>query len=127
MPTLELESSTTSLRESEGSNAKHARRQYSGAEKVAILKRRLVNGESIADICDALRLNPNLFYRWRKTFFKNGARAFEPRKIPSANQTNRRLAEMKIKLVENDSVISDLVTELIKSIKTMAGSERQMG
>ena len=100
---------------------KKIRRQYTGAEKVAILKRHLVNGEPISDICDELKLNPNLFYRWQKTFFENGAKAFENNGKRSTSHTHRRLVELKEKLVEKDSVISDLVTELIKSKKNDGG------
>ena len=99
---------------------KKARRQYTGAEKVAILKRHLVNGESIADLCDDLKLNPNLFYRWQKTFFENGANAFETSK-KGPDRTDRQLADMKDKLQQKDSVISELVTELIKSKKNDGG------
>ena len=99
---------------------KQSKRRFSGSEKVAILKRHLVNGESIADICDDLRLNPNLFYRWQKTFFENGAKAFEVSKA-SPSRLDRKMAHLKDKLAERDGVISELVTELIKSKKNDGG------
>ena len=100
--------------------SKKTRRQYSGSEKVIILKRHLVNGESIADICDDLKLNPNMFYRWQKTFFENGAKAFETSNLRS-DRTDRKMADLKQKLAERDGVISELVTELIKSKKNDGG------
>ena len=95
---------------------KQSRRRFSGSEKVAILKRHLVNGESIANICDDLKLNPNMFYRWQKTFFENGAKAFEASKT-APNRIDRQMTHLKEKLAERDGVISELVTELIKSKK----------
>ena len=96
--------------------SKKTRRQYTGEEKVAILKRHLVNGEKISDICDELGLNPTVFYRWQKTFFENGAQAFKP-KTDKSTSKDRTINELKDKIVEKDSVISELVTELIRSKK----------
>jgi len=58
-----------------------------------------------------------MFYRWQKTFFENGGRAFEAtgKRVPSRSE--ERLAKMKNKLTEKDEVISELVTELIRSKK----------
>jgi transposase-like protein len=96
---------------------KKRRRQYSGTDKVAILKRHLVNGETISDICDELKLNPNMYYRWQKTFFENGAKAFETTGKRAVSSDEQRLVRLKDKLSEKDSVISELVTELIRSKK----------
>lgn len=38
------------------------RKHYSPHEKVAILRRHLIDKVSVADLCDELQLNPNLFY-----------------------------------------------------------------
>ena len=40
------------------------RRKFSGKHKVEILRRHLLEGQSISDVCDEYDLNPNLFYRW---------------------------------------------------------------
>src|SRR6266704_2276650 len=53
------------------------RRHFTGAEKVATLKRHLVDKVPISDLCDELGLYPNLLYTWLKEFFENGHRAFE--------------------------------------------------
>ena len=103
------------------------RRQFSGVEKVAILKRHLVERIPISDLCDEMNLNPNLFYRWQKMFFENGAQTFENRGTRVTLHKDRQVTRMKEKLVEKDAVISELVTELIKSKKKMGTSKRQMG
>jgi transposase len=48
-------------------------------EKVAILRRHLVEGVPIADLCDDLGVQPTVFYRWQKEFFENGAAALRAR------------------------------------------------
>ena len=53
------------------------RRHFSGPEKVAILKRHLLEKVPVSDLCDELGIAPNLFYRWQKEFFDNGHAAFD--------------------------------------------------
>jgi transposase len=53
------------------------RRHFSGPEKVAALKRHLVEKVPVSDLCDELGIAPNLFYRWQKEFFDNGHTAFD--------------------------------------------------
>ena len=58
-------------------------------EKVAILRRHLLDRVPVSDLCDEYQLQPTLFYAWQKLFFENGASAFE-RKNGSADQALRR-------------------------------------
>ena len=53
------------------------RRHFSPTDKVAILKRHLLEGMPVSDLCDEFGIAPNLFYRWQKEFFENGHPAFE--------------------------------------------------
>ena len=52
------------------------RRNYTPQEKVEIIRRHLLEGMPVSDLCDEYNLNPNVFYRWQKEFFENGAAAF---------------------------------------------------
>ncbi len=52
---------------------KKARKHYTAEEKVAILRRHLLEKEPISTLCDELGLQPTVFYRWQKEFFENGA------------------------------------------------------
>ena len=53
------------------------RKNYTPPEKVAILKRHLLEKVAIPDLCEELGLNPTVFYHWQKVLFENGAAAFE--------------------------------------------------
>ncbi|MFN5834054.1 MAG: hypothetical protein ACK459_10000, partial [Akkermansiaceae bacterium] len=44
---------------------------------VRLLKLHLVENKPISVICDEHQLHPTLFYQWQKTFFENGAAAFD--------------------------------------------------
>jgi len=77
---------------------KKQRKHYTPEEKVAILRRHLVEGVPISDLCDELGLQPTVFYRWQKEFFENGAAAFQQRecirpRTPLSLEDARRLVE----------------------------------
>ena len=79
---------------------KEQRKHYTPEEKVAILRRHLLEKEPISKLCDELGLQPTAFYRWQKEFFENGAVAFQPKARPnhSVEQTQ-------------DDVLAELMTE----------------
>ena len=56
---------------------KKERKYYTAEEKVAILRRHLLEQEPVSKLCDELGLQPTVFYRWQKEFFENGAAAFQ--------------------------------------------------
>ena len=62
---------------------KKQRKHYAPEEKVAILRRHLLEKEPISKLCDELGLQPTVFYRWQKEFFENGAAAFEQKRPPT--------------------------------------------
>jgi transposase-like protein len=64
-----------------------SRKSYTPSEKVAILRRHLIDHVPISDICDKYQLPPSIFYAWQKLFFENGASAFE-RKSGSPEQSH---------------------------------------
>ena len=53
------------------------RRHFLGTEKVAILKRHLIDKVPVSDLCDELDIYPNQLYGWLKEFFENGHAAFD--------------------------------------------------
>ena len=53
------------------------RKHYTAEEKVAILRRHLLDKVAVSDLCEELGLQPTVFYRWQKEFFENGAAAFQ--------------------------------------------------
>ena len=53
---------------------KTERKHYTAAEKVAILRRHLLEQEPVSKLCDEFGLQPTVFYRWQKEFFETGRR-----------------------------------------------------
>ena len=99
-----------------------ARKHYLPAEKVAVLRRHLIEKVPVSDLCDQLQLNPNLFYLWQKTFFEQGAAAFERsgRKPKAAeDRKDRAIAALQLKLANKNEVISELLEENVRSKKEL--------
>ncbi len=62
---------------------KKQRKHYTAEEKVAILRRRLLDQVPISSLCDELGLQPTVFYRWQKEFFENGGLPFSRKRGPT--------------------------------------------
>jgi transposase len=77
---------------------KKQRKHYAPEEKVAILRRHLLEQVPISELCDKHGLQPTVFYRWQKEFFENGTAAFQPKGRPnhSGGGTFRRRVEQRI-------------------------------
>src|SRR5713101_5922670 len=73
---------------------KKERKHYTAEEKVAVLRRHLLDKVPVSDLCEELGLQPTVFYRWQKEFFENGASAFQSTERP------HRQVEEKQKRIE---------------------------
>src|SRR5436190_12970617 len=71
---------------------KKQRKQYTPEEKVAILRRHLLEKEPISKLCDEMGLQPTVFYRWQKELFENGAAAFEQKRPTNHSADQERIA-----------------------------------
>ena len=89
------------------------RRHFAGTEKVAILKRHLVDKVAVSDLCDEYDLYPNQFYGWLKEFFENGHVAFaNGRKSKAAEDAkDQKIERLEAKLQRKDSVLAELMEE----------------
>jgi transposase-like protein len=90
---------------------KKQRKQYTGAEKVAILRRHLLEQEPVSKLCDELGLQPTVFYRWQKEFFENGAAAFQKKSRTKAQAEQERIAYLEKKIQTKDEVLAELMAE----------------
>ena len=101
---------------------KKRRKNYQAEEKVAILKRHLVDGESVSSICESLKLQPSQFYSWQKQFFENGASAFKQttqKKASSKTSEQKQIEQLESKLTKKNEVLSELLEEHIQLKKEL--------
>jgi transposase len=104
-----------------GSNSRE-RRHFTPQQKMAIVKRHLVDGVPISDLCDEHHLQPAQFYLWQKQLFENGTAAFE-RKTKTSGPTpaERQVEALRAKLVTKNEVIAELMEENV-SLKKLDGA-----
>lgn len=98
------------------------RKHYSGEEKVAILRRHLLEQVPVSKLCDELGLAPTVLYRWQKEFFENGAAAFEKLskgKRKQESEQSLRMEALQAKLVTKNEVLSELMEEHVKLKKEL--------
>jgi transposase len=90
-----------------------ARRHFAGTDKVAILKKHLIDKVPVSDLCDEFDLYPNQFYAWLKEFFENGHAAFDNgRKSKAADEAkDQKIEKLEAKLQRKDSVLAELMEE----------------
>jgi transposase-like protein len=92
---------------------KKQRKHYSAEEKVAILRRHLLEGAAVSTLCDELGLQPTVFYRWQKEFFENGAAAFQTKGRTDHQAEQERIEYLEKKIQRKDEVLAELMAEHI--------------
>jgi transposase len=93
------------------------RKQYTPQEKVAILRQHLVEGKPVSEVCQQQQLQPTVLYGWQKTFFENGAAAFERKNYRAEEAKERQIAALQEKLARKNEVIAELMEENVQSKK----------
>ena len=98
---------------------KKTRKHFTADEKVALLRRHLLNQEPISKLCDELSLQQTVFYRWQKEFFENGAAAFENKARPNPQPQQQRIEYLEKKIQTKDEVLAELMAEHVALKKSL--------
>ena len=104
------------------------RKQYTGEEKLAIVRKHLLEGKAVSDICDEQGLQPTVFYRWQKQLFEGGAVVFRRSNDTEAQKLQRQVTQLEEKLVKKNEVLGELLEEYVAPKKEILGHpERELG
>jgi transposase-like protein len=98
-----------------------SRRHYSPEQKVAILREHLVEQMPVSEVCEKHQIHPTLFYQWQKTFFENGATAFE-RERPRSQSLGKeqdKINRLEAKLKDRDEAPAELMQEHVRLKKEL--------
>jgi transposase-like protein len=95
------------------------RKNYTPVEKVAILRRHLIDHVPVSDLCDQHQLSPTLFYLWQKQFFESGSVAFERKNATPHGHLQRTIDALREKLQRKNEVVAELMEEHIKLKKEL--------
>ena len=93
---------------------KRSPKHLTAQEKMALLRRHLIEKVPVSTICEETKLQPTVFYRWLKQLFENGAAAFErangqPERPDLTAQ--RRIAHLEERLRAKDTVLAELMED----------------
>jgi transposase-like protein len=99
------------------------RRQWTGEQILALLKRHLVDKVELSRICEEEQISPSQLYRWQAQLFVEGAAVFQ-RKNGQGERRERLEALQKIsaleeKLQTKNEVLSELMEEHVKLKKEL--------
>lgn len=96
------------------------RRNFTPAQKVAILKEHLLGNIPVSEVCQRHNLQPTIYYRWQQQFFENGCKAFEiaPAK-PKTEPLQAKITQLEEKLVRKNEVVSELMETHLKLKKSL--------
>jgi len=95
------------------------RRYFSPEQKMALLRRHLLEHVPVSDLCDGYRLQPTVFYGWQKQLFESGAVVFERRTESPTVQLSRRVANLEEKLSKKNEVVAELMEEHLRLKKEL--------
>jgi len=98
----------------EENNMARKRKQYTGKEKLAILR-----GVAVSDICDENGLQPTVFYRWQKQLFEEGSIVFRRTNDTEAKELQRQVTKLEEKLEKKNEVLVELLEEYVKVKKEL--------
>ena len=96
------------------------RKTLAGPEKLAILRRYLVEKVPISDLCDQYGLQPSQVYYWQAQLFEHGASIFERkpgRQASAESAKDRKISQLELKLAQKNEVISELMEENVREKK----------
>lgn len=99
------------------------RRQWSGEQILAILKRNLVEKVELSKICEDEQISPSMFYRWQAQLFAEGAAVFQRKNAHSGRRERldqiERITALEEKLQKKNEVLSELMEEHIQLKKEL--------
>ena len=96
------------------------KRTFAAEDKVAAIRRHLLEGIPVSDLCDELKIKPTQYYAWQKQFFENGSIAFQRGNAKNRKQPiDRKIAALQDKLRRRDEVVAELLEEHVQLKKEL--------
>ena len=102
---------------------RRTRKQYTAQEKVAILRKHLLEKIPVSELCDEYGLQPTVFYRWQKQLFEQAAETDLQRSRGSESaRMKRQVSELEAKLARKDEVLGEVMEEYVALKKSRGAS-----
>ena len=102
------------------------RKRFAPEQKAAIIRRHLVDGKSIADVCDEYGLQPTVFYRWQKQVFESLPALFDRKGDSSQRALEDENQRLRGIVARKDEIIAEVTGELLDAKKTLRGADGRL-
>lgn len=102
--------------------AQRKRRHRSAKEKAELLRRHLEDGEAVSSICEEQKLQPSVFYQWKRDMLARleATLAMKPgRGNGRERELEKRVARLEVKLARKDEVIAEISEEYVSLKKEL--------
>jgi transposase-like protein len=102
--------------------SKRTRRQHTIEQKVAILRRHLVDKVPVSDLCNEYKLQPSVFYGWLKQAMENIGAALVPtaaKPDSREKQLAAKVEQLQAKVAKKDEVIAEISAEYVQLKKEL--------
>ena len=95
------------------------RRSFSASDKATAVRRHLVDKVPVSQIADQMQVQPTLIHNWINSVMSQAERVFETPRAAKADESkaDRRLHDLREKLIAKNEVIAELMEENIRSKK----------
>src|SRR5438552_6639854 len=97
------------------------RRHLPVSEKVAAVKRHLLEGTPVSQLCEELGIKPTVFYSWQKLLFENAHLAFDNGRKSKTDEDakDKKIEQLEAKLQRKNEVMAELMEEHTKLKKDL--------
>lgn len=100
------------------------RKPMTPEQKVAIVRRHLLEKVPVSDLCDEFGIHATQYYAWQKQLFENAAEGFQ-RRPNKANQRRqqdaqaKKISQLEDKLHKKNEVVAELLEEHVQLKKEL--------
>ena len=99
---------------------------YPADQKVAILRRHLVDRIPIADLCEEYKIDSTLFYKWQTQLFENGSSVFARNTKKTRSQHQKTIEQLQAKLKRKNEAAYELIKAHRQLKKNLGNPDRHM-
>lgn len=99
------------------------RRRFEDEDKLAVVRRHLIDKVPVSDLCDELNLQPTQIYTWQKLLFEHGASAFAASRGKSKkkqdDKKDRQIESLEARIQQKNEVVAELLQEHVQLKKEL--------
>ena len=77
------------------------------------MRKHLLEGVPVSEVCEEHGLLPTVFYRWQKQFFEQGAVVFQRGQDAEATRLKREVGRLEDKVAKKNEVLGELMEEYV--------------